>query len=98
MTSDEYIDHITRDLQELIAVLDDAANTSAKVKERANGIQKRINAFYEGINDISIIPCTDCKYFFSELGSIYGSCTRIKGGDVVKETDFCSRAKIKSEE
>jgi hypothetical protein len=42
-----------------------------------------------------VIPCKDCKYFFGELGGDYGSCTRIQGGDVVKATDFCSRAKRK---
>ena len=47
MTTDEYIDAISRDLQDLINALDRDLHTSALVKGRAKGIQERINqSFY----------------------------------------------------
>lgn len=58
-------------------------------------------AYQSDINDmrtVNIIHCKNCKYFFSELGGDYGSCTRIQGGDVVKDTDYCSRAKEREDE
>lgn len=46
MTTDEYIDAISRDLQDLITALDRDPHTSALVKCRAKGIQERINTYY----------------------------------------------------
>lgn len=53
MTTDEYIDAIFRDLQDLITALDNDPNTSALVKGRAKGIQERINHYYNSIFDES---------------------------------------------
>ena len=49
MTTDEYIDAISRDLQDLINALDNDPNTSALVKGRAKYIQERINAYYDSL-------------------------------------------------
>ena len=49
MTTDEYIDAISRDLQDLINTLDNDPNTSALVKGRAKYIQERINAYYDSL-------------------------------------------------
>ena len=51
MTTNEYIDAISRDLQDLINALDNDPNTSALVKGRAKGIQERINLYYNSIFD-----------------------------------------------
>ena len=53
MTTNEYIDAISRDLQDLINTLDNDPNTSALVKGRAKGIQERINHYYNCIFDES---------------------------------------------
>lgn len=53
MTTDEYIDAISRDLQDLITALDRDPHTSALVKGRAKGIQERINHYYNSIFDES---------------------------------------------
>ena len=53
MTTDEYIDAISRDLQDLISALDCDPHTSALVKGRAMGIQERINRYYNSIFDES---------------------------------------------
>ena len=53
MTIDEYIDAISCDLQDLITALDCDPRTSALVKGRAKGIQKRINHYYNSIFDES---------------------------------------------
>ena len=49
MTTTEYIDAISRDLQDLINALDNDPNTSALVKGRAKYIQERINAYYDSL-------------------------------------------------
>ena len=49
MTTTEYVDAISRDLQDLITALDNDPNTSALVKGRAKGIQERINYYYNSI-------------------------------------------------
>ena len=49
MTTDEYIDAISRDLQDLINALDNDPNTSALVKGRAKYIQERINTYYDSL-------------------------------------------------
>ena len=51
MTTTEYIDAISRDLQDLITALDNDPNTSALVKGRAKGIQERINLYYNSMYD-----------------------------------------------
>ena len=51
MTTTEYIDAISRDLQDLINALDNDPNTSALVKGRAKGIQERINLYYNSMYD-----------------------------------------------
>lgn len=51
MTTTEYIDAISRDLQDLINALDNDPNTSALVKGRAKGIQERINLYYNSMLD-----------------------------------------------
>lgn len=53
MTTTEYIDAISRDLQDLITALDCDPHTSALVKGRAKGIQERINRYYNSIFDES---------------------------------------------
>lgn len=53
MTTNEYIDAISRDLQDLISALDRDPHTSALVKGRAKGIQERINHYYNSIFDES---------------------------------------------
>ena len=53
MTTNEYVDAISRDLQDLITALDNDPNTSALVKGRAKGIQERINLYYNSIFDES---------------------------------------------
>lgn len=53
MTTDEYIDAISRNLQDLITALDNDPHTSALVKGRAKGIQERINLYYNSIFDES---------------------------------------------
>lgn len=64
MTTTEYIDAISRDLQDLITALDNDPNTSALVKGRAKGIQERINYYYNSIwdedyNDLFICELTE---------------------------------------
>ena len=49
MTTTEYIDAISRDLQDLINALDNDPNTSALVKGRAKYIQERINTYYDSL-------------------------------------------------
>ena len=51
MTTTEYIDAISRDLQDLITALDNDPNTSALVKGRAKFIQERINLYYNSMFD-----------------------------------------------
>ena len=51
MTANEYIDAISRDLQDLITALDNDPNTSALVKGRAKYIQERINLYYNSMLD-----------------------------------------------
>lgn len=58
MTTDEYIDAISHDLQDLITALDSDPNTSALVKGRAMGIQERINYYYNSIFDESRLTQT----------------------------------------
>lgn len=94
MTANEYIDHITRDIQELINALDDDPNTSAKVKGRIKGIQNRINTFYDiyDKNDIDeITPCMECKNWKRQDNSKYGVCSIL--GRMMKETEFCCYGK-----
>ena len=51
MNANEYIDAISRDLQDLITALDNDPNTSALVKGRAKFIQERINLYYNSMFD-----------------------------------------------
>ena len=51
MTTTEYIDAISRDLQDLITALDNDPNTSASVKGKAKYIQEIINLYYNSMFD-----------------------------------------------
>lgn len=80
------------------------ADIAAKTAVDGNKNTKQKRDFIEAImtacdviHKKHLISCKDCKYFFRELGGDYGSCTRIQGGDVVKTSDYCSRAKEKDE-
>lgn len=79
---------------------DTAANTAVDGKpmtKKKNDLIEALMFAYDALHNKNLISCKDCKYFFSELGGDYGSCTRIQGGDVVKDTDYCSRAKERDE-
>jgi hypothetical protein len=81
---------------------DTAANTAVDgkpmTKKKKDLIEALMFAYDVLHNQGKVISCKDCKYFFSELGGDYGSCTRIQGGDVVKGTDYCSRGKERDDE
>ena len=86
MTTNEYIDAISRDLQDLITALDRDPHTSALVKGRAKGIQERINHYYNSIFEAEELRrqylqfCDGCTkaYDFTCSGADAEKCNKRK--------------------